>query len=50
MDALSEVRHHGNGNGGYNHTIASLDGIVAHEASSCARGGGGGDIWRNLQQ
>ncbi len=47
MDALSEVRHHGNG--GYNHTTISLDGIVAHQASSCGGGGGGGDIWRNLQ-
>jgi len=45
LGALSEVKHHGNG--GYNHPIVSLDGIVAHEASSCARGGG--DIWRNLQ-
>lgn len=50
MGALSEVRHHGNGS--YNHITISLDGIVAHEASSCARGGGGGggDIWKNLRQ
>jgi hypothetical protein len=48
LGVLSEVGHHGNGN--YNHTTISLDGIIAHEASSCARGGGGGDISGNFLQ
>lgn len=50
MGALSEVKHHSNNNSGYNHTIVSSYGTIAHETSSCAKGGGGGgDGWRNLR-